>query len=129
LGLGRRPAQVVQQRRHEERDALHGDVDEEEAKGAEVVCDVEHGAFHMAGPGLFLVGTAALDKKTSCSDDALALSEEPAVPRRWRHKERRRNADDDGQEALEEEYVAPCVDPHRVDAPFGDASQADGFYG
>lgn len=48
LRLGGRPAQVGEQRRHEERDALHRDVDEEEAERADVVVDVEDSPLDVA---------------------------------------------------------------------------------
>lgn len=98
---------------HEERDALDGDVDEEESHGAHVVVDIEERPddvfnFHF----LIFVGSA-LQLKPQCGDSALAFVEEPAFGGVRRHKEGSTEADDYGEEALEEEYVAPGVDDHR----------------
>lgn len=107
----------------EQRETLNSDVDEEEAESAEVVVDVEHGALDVVDFSLLIFGTATLYDESLCSNHALSLVQEPTFFRRARHQEWRTETNEDGKEALEEEDVAPGVDPHRCDSPWWDASE------
>ena len=72
------PTEVLEDGGHEERDSLHGDVDEEEAQRADVVCDVEHGALHVADLLLLVLGRARFGDEPQVRDTPLALGQEPA---------------------------------------------------
>ena len=56
---------------------------------------------------LLVLVASTLDYKTLAGDYAFALGEEPAVPGRCGHEERRGQADENSEEAFKEEYVAP----------------------
>lgn len=124
LGLCVRPVEVAQDGGQEHRQALDGDVDEEEAQAAGVVVDVCHGAFDV-GQGDFFVGVGAVfTDQPLGGDHLLALGEELARRGGTRKPDGRDEPDDHGDYPLEEEDVAPRVDPHGCDAPVRDARQA-----
>lgn len=58
---------------HEQRNTLNSNVDEEEAKSAEVVGDVHHRPLDVMHFGLFILIGSTLEHEALGSDHALAL--------------------------------------------------------
>lgn len=117
LGLGGGPTQVGEQCGHEKRDALHGDVDEEEAERADVVVYVENCPLDVVHLD-FLVGIGlVVDHEALRGDELLALRQEGALFGFRGHEERRHHAEEHGNQAFEEENIAPSVNRSSRDAP------------
>ena len=91
---------------------MDGDVDEEEAKGAEVVGYVEDSALDMMDFDLFIFVCSSSQHKAPHGNHALSLVEEPAFGGASGHQKRGSKTDEDGEKALEEEDVAPGMDDH-----------------
>jgi hypothetical protein len=109
---------------HEQRDTLYGDVDEEEAHGAEVVGDVHHRPLDVVHLSLFVLVGSTPQHKSLRSNHALALIQKPAFFRVARHQKGGTKTNQDGEEALEEENVSPGVNDHARSAPRRDTSKS-----
>lgn len=126
LRLGVGPAEVVEDGGQEHRETLDGDVDEEEGQGAGVVVDAENSSLDI-GPGDLPGGIRpVLTQQTLSGDLSLAFVEEVGGRRISRHPNGRQKTNDDGDETLKEEDVAPRVDLGARDSPRGDLGQGGG---
>lgn len=108
---------------HEQRDTLDSNVDEEESKGAKVVCNVQHGPLYVVRLRLLVLVGTVLEDEAPRSNHAFALVQKPAFFRAAGHHKGCGKADDNGDEALEEENVSPCVDDHGRGAPWRDTRE------
>lgn len=119
-------AHVAQQRRQEEREGLHGDIDGEEAESADGVVDVEDGALDVLQLDLFVHVRTVLAEETLCGDLLFAGREELALVRVCLHEDWSDQSNDDCEQAFEEEDVAPGVQFHGCDAELGDSNETCG---
>lgn len=125
LGGGGGPAELVEDRGHEDRQALHRDVDAEEAARRDVVVDVEEGPPDVVRLDLLVRPRLELQVQPLRRDPLLALRQVLGRVRALRQEERRERPDDHGHDALEEEDVAPRVHVP-ADAPGWDLRKTPG---
>jgi len=81
LRLQGRPAEGVQNGGQEQREALHGDVDEEEADAADQVVDVEDGGLHVVQLDRLLAALLVLAVDALERDETVFGGEESALVR------------------------------------------------
>ncbi len=112
------PAQVLEDGRHENRKALHGDVDEEEAQGAGVVVDAEDGLSDVLPRNGSRRICLVLADEPLHGDAPLPLRQEVGTAGARGHPNRGRQANDHGYQSFKKEDVPPRVNSHRADTPF-----------
>lgn len=109
LSSGGSPSQIPKDTRQEEREALDGNVDEEEAHGADDVVDVEKGSLDMCRRDNFMRISLVFTSQSLSSDPAFPLAQKPALFWLGLHEPRCDQGDNQREQAFEEENVAPCV--------------------
>lgn len=97
---------------------MNSDVDEEEAECTDVVVDVEYRPSNVVGLNTLVLLGAVLHPQPLECDLTLTLVEEPTFCWSCWHEERRAKAGQNGDQALEEEDVAPGVDDHAGSSPW-----------
>jgi hypothetical protein len=104
---------------------LDSDVDQEEAKRANVVVDVEHRSGNVVELNTLILLSTVLRPQSLICDFALALVEKPALAWGCRHEEGCTKAGKYGYKTFKKEDVAPRVDDHAGSSPWGDSTKPE----